>query len=267
MGKVHEISLPKRGIDIYDVIGDLHAKFLHRPSFNILIEHALLLPKKKRKLIINGDLCDISYGMKKNEDYQFWKKKAHNADKFFLPEWEEEAAIVNEILDELQMIYPEIIFLGGNHDEPRLWNIQEAVGTGYQHNFDLSQSLHLKKRGIPFFPYNAWVDIGKLSITHGQAHGATACKKHYEKSGGRSVLFNHVHQFEVKSFHARGDTVQTFSNPCMCELSADYLRNSETNWSNGFTRLCVKPNGRFNYVVYQIWNDELVLPNGKILRG
>lgn len=267
MDKVTQLELPTSGTHIYHIAGDWHSFSLHKPTYNILIDHALLLPKNQRRLIINGDFVDIPYGMKKNEGFKFWKSRAHNAEEFFLPTWEEESKWANNLLDELQSVFTEIIFIGGNHDQPRLDNIKKAVGHAYEHNFNIETSFHLKERNIKYIDYNHWLDIGKLSITHGQAHGTTACKKHYEKSGGRSVIFSHVHQLEVKSFHSRGDAKQVCSLPAMCHLNPEYLRETETNWTNGFGVFGVKPNGKFNLQVYQIWDDELVLPTGKILRG
>lgn len=267
MGKIVEVGLPTDSIDLYTIAGDWHSFSLHKPSYKILIEHALLLPSHQRRLIINGDFCDIWYGMKSHDQYKTWKGRANGCDEFFLPHWEEEAQWANDMLDELQMVFHTIIMIGGNHDQPRLDNIKKAVPTGYHHHFNYAESLNLEKRGITYLEYNDWLKIGKLMITHGQAHGTTAVKKHYEKSGAHNVIFSHVHQYELKSFHCVNDTVQVMSLPAMCDLNPEYIKNNETNWTNGFGQLAIKPNGNFNSVVYQIWDDELVLPTGKILKG
>lgn len=267
--KIHTLALPKTGVEKWYIGGDWHSEHLHKPSYRILIDHALLTTKNKleRRLIINGDFLDIPYGMAKNEDYKFWKSKAHNAEKFFLPEWEAEAKIGNDLLDELQSVFSQIIWVGGNHDQPRLNNIKKCVGAGYEHAFSIKGQLHLDKRMIPFIEYNDWLDFGSLSITHGMAHGNTACKKHYEKSKSRNVIFSHVHQFEVKSFHGRGDTIQVTSLPAMCNLNPEYMKNTDNNWSNGFGEILMKANGNFNLNVHQVWDDELILSDGTILSG
>ena len=251
LDKITRLDLPKgTAINTYHIASDWHSFNMHKPSYNILVEHALDFPVSKRKLIINGDFLDIPYGMKKNEQFKFWKSKAHNVEEFFLPAFNEEVAWGNAILDELQMVFSEIIFIAA-----------------YKDHFILNNALNLHKRGIISIPYNHWLDIGKLSVTHGMAHGTTAIKKHYEKSGGRSVCFGHVHQVEIKSFHSRGETKQGFSLPAMCDLNPEYMRDTENNWSNGFAVVNMKSNGSFNYHIMQVWDDELVLPRGRVLRG
>lgn len=267
MSKTYKLDTPKSGIEKWYIAGDWHSFFLHKPTFNILCEHALITTKNKldRRLIINGDFLDIPYGMKKHEGFKFWKSKAHNAEEFFIPMYEEELEVGNKMLDELQTVFSQIVFISGNHDSPRLDNIKSCVGKEYHHFFNINSGLNLEKRNIPEIGYNDWLDFGEVSITHGQAHGGTAVKKHYEKSGGRNCIFSHVHQFEVKSFHNRGKTTQCFSLPAMCELNPEYMRNGDNNWSNGFGEILMKPNGHFNWNVYQVWDDELVLSNGTIL--
>jgi len=102
-------------------------------------------------------------------------------------------------------------------------------------------------------------------MTHGMYHGSTCVKKHYEACGGRSVLFGHVHRLECRSFISRGETRQAWSLPAMCQLDPEYIKNSENNWSNGFGEVNVKHNGNFNFNAFQIWDDELVWPDGSII--
>lgn len=269
MSKTFKLDTPISGVEKWYVAGDWHSFHLHKPSFNILTDHALGTTKSKsdRRLIINGDFLDIVYGMTKNEGFAFWKSKSRNAEEFFIPNWEEELLVGNETLDELQSVFSQIIFINGNHDSPRLINIIGCTGSEYHYVFNINKGLNLEKRKIPEIGYNDWLDYGDVSITHGQAHGSTAVKKHYEKSGGRSCIFSHVHQFELKSFHSRGKTTQCFSLPAMCELNPDYMRNTDNNWSNGFGEVLMKPSGHFNFNVHQVWDNELVLSDGTILKG
>jgi hypothetical protein len=54
----------------------------------------------------------------------------------------------------------------------------------------------------------------------------------------------------------------SWSLPAMCTLNPEYIKNSENNWSNGYGTLHMKPNGNFNFFTHQIWDNELILPNG-----
>jgi hypothetical protein len=269
LGKIVEAELPQDSeIHVYHIAGDWHSFNLHIPTYNILIQHALLLPPNQRRLIINGDFIDAWYGMKGHELFKTWKGRATGADEFFLPHWEEEAEWANDTLDALQSVFTEIILIGGNHDQPRLDAIKKVVPTGYHYHFDFESKLRLKERGIKYIDCNDWLRIGKLMITHGQAHGTTACKKHYEKSGAHNVIFSHVHQYEVKSFHCVEKSIQVMSLPAMCDLNPEYMAKfGENNWTNGFGVFSMKSNGHFNSICYQIWDDELVLPTGKVIKG
>jgi len=39
------------------------------------------------------------------------------------------------------------------------------------------------------------------------------------------------------------------------------------NWSNGYGLIQMRPDSRFNFNVFQVWDGKLVLPNGLILDG
>lgn len=265
--KVKKLSLPKSGVHNYIIAGDWHSEYIHTPSLKILIKYAQTLPKNNRRLIINGDFIDAEFLMKKNEDYQKWIKRPEGMEQFFLEKAEEELTWANRILDMLSKTFQEIIYIEGNHDWRYNLFKNGACPVAYRPNFDLVTMLNLKKRNITYIGYNDWLDIGKLSITHGMAHGNTATKKHYEFSGGRSVIFSHVHKYECKAFPARGETKQVWSLPCMSNLNPHYIKNTDNNWTNGFGSIHMKPNGNFNVNIYQVWDNELVMPNGKIIRG
>jgi hypothetical protein len=52
----------------------------------------------------------------------------------------------------------------------------------------------------------------------------------------------------------------------MCDLNPDYIRNSETNWTNGYRTLYVKADGNFNCYSHTIWNNEMVIDGGILLK-
>lgn len=265
--KVTRLSLPKSGVDNYIVAGDWHTDHIHTPSLEILKKYALTLPKQRRALIINGDFIDAEFLMKKNEGYQKWIKRPEGMEEFFLKKSEEELIWANAMLDSLTKLFPRIIYIEGNHDWRYKLFANGPCPQAYRPNFNLTNQLSLKKRKITFIRYNNWLDIGHLSITHGMAHGSSALKKHYEYCGGRSAIFSHVHKYECKAFAARGVTRQVWSLPCMSTLNPEYVKNTDNNWTNGFGSIHMKPNGNFNVNIYQVWDNELVLSSGKILKG
>ncbi len=250
------------------ICGDIHGKFRHQASLDILISHALLLPPEHRNLILNGDITDTWYFMPKHPDFQQYQNRKDGVDLFFLPEWEAEIKLTNELLDELQSVFKNIIFINGNHDSPRVDLFREKYcPAGYREHFNLSVKLGLMKRGIGSIDYNDWLDFGDVSITHGMFHGPSAPKNHYLACGARDCIFNHVHHYSCTTFRVRGETRASYSMPAMCELNPHYIKNSETNWQNGYATLLMKPTGKFDFNVHIVKDGELSLPDGRILKA
>lgn len=261
------MQTPGKGIASAFIAGDWHTGALNKATYNILKQHALSLPPNMRNLIINGDFLDASHLMKNQPDFKKWIKRGDGMDEYFLPMCEAEIEWGNEILDDLQKVFKEIIFIYGNHDWRYEW-FGSICAPAYKHNFDLNLKLHLDKRGIDYVKYNDWLDWGSnLAITHGMAHGATCHKKHYELSGAKNVVFSHIHRYECKAFAVRGHTRNSVSLPAMCDLNPEYIRNTENNWSNGYGQILMRPDSQFNMYIHQVWDDELVLPDGLVLRG
>ena len=263
----NSIRLPlprnKRETHTWFIGGDWHDIHCDLAAVDILLQRAKALPKKERRLIINGDFLDFpetrEVNVKKDRNLE------RNIETIYLPEANEAFRWGNSMLDLLQNTFETIVFIEGNHD----WRAQmfqdNYAPEIYKPFFDLKKQLRLSKRGIKFVKYNDWCDLGKLAITHGMYHGTTAVKKHVE-AAGTSTLFSHVHQVEMKSFTRRGDTLIAASLPAMCTLNPEYMRNRANNWTTGFGEISVKHNGNFNLVIHTIWDGELA-SLGKILKG
>lgn len=267
MSKITKLKLPSKDkLHSYIIAGDWHSEHISNSSYNILLKMAKLIPKEQRRLIINGDFLDCVHLMGKKGDLTKLAKDTYVLE-LLAEESEVEYKWGNEKLDELQNIFDYIYFVEGNHD----WRYRNFMDNyaphAYKHNFNYVRRLELKERGIPFVKYNDWIDIGDLSITHGMYHGPTAIKKHYEVSGSRNVIFSHIHYADSKSFIKRGSTVKVWSLPAMSKLSPEYLKNRENNWTNGFATVHMKHNGNFQCHIHEIWNNELILPTGKIIKG
>ena len=211
---------------------------------------------------------DMPFLMPKNEEYQTWINRKDGVEEFFYPEYMKEIKWMNDFLDACQVVFKSIYILGGNHDQARIDKFKSETLPGYQHLFDWKRDLFLSTRNIDSCNYNDWLDLGdELTITHGMAHGSTCLKKHYELSGGKSVIFGHVHTADVKSFAARGKCKKVWSLPCMSTLAPGYIKNAEVPWSNGFMIVNLRPNSMFNAHVMEVWDDKLVLPSGKVVDG
>ena len=230
-------------------------------------KHALELPPDMRNLIINGDFMDVPHLMERSSTYKKWYKRTDGMEEYFIPTSEKEIKWANDILDDLQTVFNDIIYIHGNHDWRYLWFMNQ-VNPAFAHNFDIHKQLRLDERKIDYVYYNDWLDWGNLAITHGMYHGTTCWKKHFEASGnGKSVLFSHVHCHDIKSFITRGKTKHSISLPAFCELNPHYIKNRETNWSNGYGQILMRPDGNFNFYCHQVWDGKLTLPSGRVLEG
>lgn len=265
MRKVNKLLLPTNGnMHHYVIAGDWHAKFLCQNTFEKLLKYSETLPKEDMALIINGDLLEADFLMQRCPEFKK-NLRYKNFEEYFVPKADEEIEIVNAILDKLQKYFNHIFFLSGNHDFPRYDLISEIVPIAYKHNFDIRNRLKLKERGISFYEYNDWLDIGNVSVTHGMFHGTTCLKKHFEACEFRNVIFSHVHSAESKAFASRGKTRKSWSLPAMCNLNPAYIKNRDINWTNGFGSLHVFPDGDFNFYTHEVHNGKICLPSGVVL--
>lgn len=272
MAGITRLDLPKPGkIKVFHIASDFHSEHYCKASYSLLLKHAKLLPRKERRLIIAGDFMDLAEFMERCKHFKKWITRTDCVEEYFLPSWKKEADWANERLDEMQKVFEEIVFMDGNHDW-RIGNFRkqyvDKYWPAYSHQFDLIRILGLNERGITHVKYNDWVDLGsRLSILHGMYHGTTCWQKHYLAAKSRNVIFGHIHNDDVRSFISRDETAKAWSLPCMSLLNPEYLKNSENNWTNGFGVLRLKPNGKFNFHVNHVWDSELVLESGKILRA
>lgn len=271
MGQVHSLKTLNEP-QITFIAGDWHSFNLHLPSFNILLKHAKSLSPKHQKnmmLVINGDFIDTPYLMPKSPGFQQWKDRKDGIETYFLPEFENEIRWANDTLDALQTVFKRIVFISGNHDNPRVDLFRENYcPAAYKEHFVLENQLNFEKRKIQYIPYGDWLDLGPhLSITHGNFHGPSALRKHFMACGFKNVVFSHVHQAECASFTSRGDTRCAWSLPAMCDLNPHYIKNNDTSWVNGYATVHMKPSGKFNLHTHLIFDDELLLPNGEVIKG
>lgn len=270
MGTIaHRFPLPTEGSLVLQVCGDWHSKFLNIPTFTKMIQMSRPIPREQRWLIINGDLYDLWYGMSKDPGFKEWKKRKGNAEDFFIPQFEDETKIVNDILDAVQVIFGrQIIWVGGNHDDPRLSNIIENIPDAYHHNFDLVKACHLQDRGIVYIKCNDWLMVGDglCAITHGISHAKTTAHKHHYDECSTNAIFSHIHKYKSVPFKHLTGTKSVASTPTMANKDPDYLKNKNNDWDNGWISLVVTPDPReFSITPNIVRNDQLVLPDGRIL--
>ena len=262
--KITKIKTPKKDeVHTYIVAGDWHTENLCLSTYKNMIAFAKKIPKESRRLIINGDFLDAPHLMKKDEGFKAAIKSTYGIEETLVPISDNEFEWGNRILDELQQTFGWIYFNAGNHEFRYDW-VSSILPHAYRHNFNLQSRLHLRERGIPYVAYNDWLDIGRVSITHGMFHSTSALKQHYEACGARTVIYSHVHKDEHKSFMHRGLTKQAWSCPAMCTLNPEYIKNTDNNWTNGWITLNVHGSGTFNISTQTVWDGRFIDPYGRV---
>lgn len=259
---------PLNKVHHFVVASDFHSEHTHLPSLNIMLKLAERIGKKKVSIIILGDFLDVPYFMKKDEEFQKWIKRPEAIDQFFLEKYNDEVDIGNSILDKCSSRFSKMIYMEGNHENRiNLFRNSDYCQAGYKHIFNLRNSFKSKERDMAHLDYNDWIDLGvNLSLTHGMYCGPSALKKHFE-AAGKSVMYGHVHSAEVKAFSSRGKTRKAWSLPTMGTLSPAYLKGVVNPWSNGFAVVSLKPNNHFQVHMMEVWDDQLILPTGEVIKG
>ena len=263
--KIHRIGLPRKGqVDNYFGVFDLHISRMHKPTIEIMKAHAKLIPRESRRLVIGGDAAEAEFLMGKPDYLRKIASSATVLEEVILPQAEAEFDAINEFLDEMQKIFDYIYWIDGNHDY-RYWLFKEHYSpAAYKHNFDLRKRLSLKDRGIPYIFYNDWLDIGPfISITHGDKHGQYHPKQMLQRVSGRTVFYGHVHHHACFSQFTRGELIRGVSVPTSGEINPGFIKNSDTNWTNGYLSLHVRDNGRFNYYIHENFGGEMIDARGK----
>ncbi len=267
MTKVTTIKKPAKGeVHCYFFISDLHSEHLHQPTYDIFIKHLKMIPREQRRVVIGGDFLDCLHLMLKDGAMKKAAKKVDVIKDILIPQSEIEFEWGNMILDEIQKYCDYVYFISGNHDT-RYHKWLTYCPSEYAHHFDLPRRLNLKERGIPYVSYNDYLDVGTLSMTHGMWHSTTHLKKHIDGTDNYNIIYGHLHHGDSKSFYTRGKLKKAWSNPCMSALNPDYIKNRDTNWTNGYITFQMKSNGNFNLQVHEIFDNELILSNGKIINA
>jgi len=225
------------------VLSDIHSTYIDQASFETALRFFLQTPKKRRRIVLLGDVLDFEAFVTKSETYQA-AKKFKDFDGYFVPEVEKEWAWWEWFLAELMPLvsdYNDIWFFEGNHEERlRRPHFTKFMLHEYAYLFDLKKQLKIEERGINFIPYNDWVKIstasGDLMLTHGVYCGANPIKKHVDVARC-SVMFGHTHERGVTSFKTVEGSFMGFNNPCLCTTQPRYMEGRPHNWSVGFSTI------------------------------
>ena len=165
-------------------------------------------------------------------------------------------------MDRLKGI-PHKWWLGGNHED-RLRRLSwRTAGLGQLKALDFPKLFELDQRGFKWKPYGEFLELGKLTVTHGEF-----VRKHSGDSGmatlerlGTSVLVGHTHR--MGSYY-RTDTRGVhgaWENGCLCRLDPEY--EHFPNWQQGFSVVKVFDSKLFNVQQVPIINRKHLIYGDK----
>lgn len=145
-------------------------------------------------------------------------------------------------------------FLYGNHDD-RVREQMESTDsiTKLEALQDVEREIakslraagtkHIRKYDV----LEGYLDIGKLTLTHGFAHGENAAKKMAESfisAHGGCLIMGHLHRHEQLNVQRRGGGGAWICG-CSCNLKMRYARRnlSTLKWQHGFLAIKIDSKG------------------------
>jgi hypothetical protein len=155
----------------------------------------------------------------------------------------EEYKVADEIVSRHEQIIRKnnqkarMIYLEGNHE----YRIERYINAHpeLQGMIEVENVLRLKQRHIEYV--HSWsrgeiFRLGKCAIHHGLYCTDNHAKKMVQRFG-TSVLYGHVHDYQVYSSHSidPANVLVGASLGCLCKIPQKYLRGAPTRWSQGIT--------------------------------
>ena len=100
------------------VLSDIHSEYIDLEAFKTVMRFFALTPKKRRRIVLLGDILDMEAFVSKKESYKA-SKKFKDFDGYFVPEVIKEYEWFEWFLSELVKLvdYENIIFVEGNHEQ------------------------------------------------------------------------------------------------------------------------------------------------------
>lgn len=221
-------------IKTYTVSGDTHtpwhSKWMHKGYLDFL---KYLRPDG---FIINGDFIDM-YSVSRHitgildlED---------NVSKGLI-KLKDEFDGANKVLDDYDKVLPkncEKFYNEGNHENRLTRWLNEGFNGVLEGLISVQSCLNLEKRGYETnFGYpNAYLELGKLIVTHGAWTPLHTAAKHLNEYR-QSVLFSHTHTSQLFYAGGLGTKQAAFGIGCMCDMNSQAMGYAKktSRWVNGF---------------------------------
>lgn len=204
------------------VLADTHIPF----QDNSIIKKALLLISKYQPdtIILNGDILD-AYSISS------WQKNPK------LINFKDELELTKEFLKTLRNKFKrcKIIYKLSNHEfrlTRYLYNHASEISN--LDELSLPNLLHLKQYNINYVEHDAIINIGKLSILHGDEIKLSGVypARNLQLLTKTNSIASHVHRESYYiSRDINGNIIRNYTTGCLCQLSAEYAPYNQ--WTHG----------------------------------
>jgi predicted phosphodiesterase len=207
------------------IIPDVHAPYHDQKAWGLVLR--VIRELQPENVVIIGDFADC------------YAVSAHAKTLGRRSDFAWEVEQVNGALDELQEVAPSLRYVGGNHE----WRLDRylagrAPELGGLAGLSYPALVSLRKRGIPWTPYQSMLQLGNVGITHdlGRA-GAHAARQSLIDYGGNLVI-GHTHRGGVAyQGESKGSSHFCLNVGWLGDLSGiDYAHQAKAkrDWQLGF---------------------------------
>lgn len=208
----------KMQVSIYDA----HVPFHNKETWSACLQ--LIRDEQPDEVILVGDFLDVS------------SMSAHPPGGWEVSKLSDELRAGKDAIQELRQAAggAAIRWLEGNHESRTKRTAQQRL-SAVTDLLAIDKLLGLREMGIQWVPEGKALKRGKLHYVHGYWTGDNHAKTHLAKLMWPGVAYGHTHRPQMYSFADGDGAVRvSYGMPCMCELSAEWLRGQPSGWVNGF---------------------------------
>ena len=209
------------------VLSDIHYPYENTNVMKIV--KAILHDNTPDMIVLNGDILDC-YSVSRYDKSPLRKQTI-----------QDEFDYGYNRLDEFVTEFPdtEFKFLEGNHEArfKKLLVSLKAQEYLSLRDMTIASQLDLDTLGIEFIPENKDLEIGRLTIMHGNRvrKGAGATAKAHHLDIGCSVIVGHIHRLSVAWKRNKFGAHVMIENGALCDFDVEYSRFPD--WQHGFSML------------------------------
>ena len=227
------LTVEREHMKTYVVLNDIQIPFQDKVPLALAVKFIKLL--KPDGVVLNGDVTDC------------YELSTFDKDPLTQATLAREIKEAGKLMNDIAPHTKERLWLGGNHEDRLrryIWKHAPILGVSNLASFE--SVFRVGESGFRYRPYGAYVNLGKLTVTHGsivRQNSGWSAKAHFDRMGA-SVLIGHTHRLGIfyktnmKGVHA------AYENGCLCRLDPEYVQFPD--WQQGFSVVHVGDGGWYH---------------------